>query len=200
MASYAPGLFLPFFGRPSPASLPFDLHWRTFQFSGIPYECFNPFFYYYVDAHCYVPIYIHINILSSYCHVFKHLHHSDGLSAEEQNIANMFSRILYGLQDKTKHYELCHCYRSMQSFVRFSLFLLLLLLLSHFSLCLFQTSDFFFLLMDPFRHLVGLLGRGISPEPRPLPTQDNTTQRNTITGTVLAQWYSAGPRARRSGF
>jgi hypothetical protein len=31
---------------------------------------------------------------------------------------------------------------------------------SSFSLCLFQTSDFSFLLMDPFRHLVGLFGRG----------------------------------------
>jgi hypothetical protein len=31
------------------------------------------------------------------------------------------------------------------------------------------------------RHLVGLLGQGISPVPRPLPTQDNTTQRNTDT-------------------
>jgi hypothetical protein len=50
-----------------------------------------------------------------------------------------------------------------------------------FSLCLFEASDFSFLLMDPFRHLVRLLGRGISPAPRPLPTQDNTTQRNTDT-------------------
>jgi hypothetical protein len=31
------------------------------------------------------------------------------------------------------------------------------------------------------RHLVGHLGWGISPAPRPLPTQDNTTQRNTDT-------------------
>jgi hypothetical protein len=29
--------------------------------------------------------------------------------------------------------------------------------------------------------LVGLLGRGISPAPRPLPTQENITQRNTDT-------------------
>jgi hypothetical protein len=49
-----------------------------------------------------------------------------------------------------------------------------------FSLCLFEASDFFlFLLMDPLDILVGLLGRGISPAPRPL--QDNTTQRNTDT-------------------
>jgi hypothetical protein len=27
--------------------------------------------------------------------------------------------------------------------------------------------------MDPFRYLVGLPGKGISPAPRPLPTQDN---------------------------
>jgi hypothetical protein len=56
-----------------------------------------------------------------------------------------------------------------------------LLLLSRYSLCLFLASDVSFLLMDPFRHLVGLLGRGISPAPRPLPTKDNTTQRNTNT-------------------
>jgi hypothetical protein len=29
--------------------------------------------------------------------------------------------------------------------------------------------------------LVGLLRRGFSPAPRPLPTEDNTTQRNTDT-------------------
>jgi len=33
-----------------------------------------------------------------------------------------------------------------------------------------------------FRHLVGLLGRGISPAPRPLPTQDSTnTQKRRHT-------------------
>jgi hypothetical protein len=32
----------------------------------------------------------------------------------------------------------------------------------------------FFLLMDPFRHLVGLLGREISPALRPLPTHRTT--------------------------
>jgi hypothetical protein len=62
--------------------------------------------------------------------------------------------------------------------LRAHLLLLLLLLLSHFSLCLFQASEFPFT-YGSFRHLIGLLGRGISPAPRPLPTQDNTTQRNT---------------------
>jgi hypothetical protein len=33
--------------------------------------------------------------------------------------------------------------------------------------------------------MVGLLGGGISPVPRPLPTQDNTTQRNTNTHTSM---------------
>jgi hypothetical protein len=56
-------------------------------------------------------------------------------------------------------------------------FLLLLLLL--YTLFLFQASDF--LLMDPFRHLVGLLGRGISPAPRPLPTNRTTQHRETQT-------------------
>jgi hypothetical protein len=41
-------------------------------------------------------------------------------------------------------------------------------------LMLFFRLGFSFLLMDPFWHLVGLLGRGINPAPRPLPTQDNT--------------------------
>jgi hypothetical protein len=50
-----------------------------------------------------------------------------------------------------------------------------------FSLCLFQASGFFFFTYGSFRHLVGLLGWGISPSPRPLPTEDNTTQRNTDT-------------------
>jgi hypothetical protein len=45
-----------------------------------------------------------------------------------------------------------------------------------FSLWLFYASDFFFLTYGSFRHFVGLLGRGISPAPRPLPAQDNTTQ------------------------
>jgi hypothetical protein len=36
--------------------------------------------------------------------------------------------------------------------------------------------------MDPFKHLVGLLGRGISPAPRPLPTHRTTqTCRNADT-------------------
>jgi hypothetical protein len=55
---------------------------------------------------------------------------------------------------------------------------------SSFSLFLmpFSGVGFFFLLMDPFRHLVGLLGRGISPAPRPLPAQDNTnTQKRRHT-------------------
>jgi hypothetical protein len=39
--------------------------------------------------------------------------------------------------------------------------------------------------MDPFKHLVGLLGWGISPAPRPLTTQDNTIQRNTNTHTSM---------------
>jgi hypothetical protein len=51
-------------------------------------------------------------------------------------------------------------------------------LLSLFSLCFFQVSEFLFT-YGSLRHLVGLLGRGISPTPRPLPTQDNTTQHNT---------------------
>jgi hypothetical protein len=50
-----------------------------------------------------------------------------------------------------------------------------------FSLYIFKASDFFLFTYGSFRHLVGILGRGISPAPRPLPTQDNTTQRNTDT-------------------
>jgi hypothetical protein len=49
-----------------------------------------------------------------------------------------------------------------------------------FSLCLLQASEFLFT-YGSLRHLIGVLGRGISPAPRPLPTQDNTTQRNTDT-------------------
>jgi hypothetical protein len=45
----------------------------------------------------------------------------------------------------------------------------------------FRRRIFSFLLMDPFRHLAGLLGWGISPAPRLLPTQHNTTHRNTDT-------------------
>jgi hypothetical protein len=45
----------------------------------------------------------------------------------------------------------------------------------------FSGVGFFLFTYGSFRHLVGLLGRGISPAPRPLPTQDNTTQRNTDT-------------------
>jgi hypothetical protein len=44
-----------------------------------------------------------------------------------------------------------------------------------FSLCLFKASEFLFT-YGSLRHLVGLLGWGISPAPRPLPTQDNITQ------------------------
>jgi hypothetical protein len=47
--------------------------------------------------------------------------------------------------------------------------------------------------MDPFRHLVGLLGWGISPAPRPLPTQDNTTQRNADTSMPRAGFEPAIP-------
>jgi hypothetical protein len=57
----------------------------------------------------------------------------------------------------------------------------------------FKASDFFFLLMDPFRHLVGLLGREISPAPRPLPTQDNIRQRNTDTSMPRARFETAIP-------
>jgi hypothetical protein len=40
----------------------------------------------------------------------------------------------------------------------------------------FSGVGFFLFTYGSFRHLVGLLRRGISPAPRPLPTQDNTTQ------------------------
>jgi hypothetical protein len=53
-------------------------------------------------------------------------------------------------------------------------------LLSRVSFCLFQASDFLFT-YGSLRHMIWLLGRGISPAPRPLPTQDNTTQRITDT-------------------
>jgi hypothetical protein len=52
---------------------------------------------------------------------------------------------------------------------------------SSFSLCLFQASDFFFFTFGSFRHLVGLLGRGISPAPRSLPTHRTTQHRKTQT-------------------
>jgi hypothetical protein len=55
----------------------------------------------------------------------------------------------------------------------------ILLLLSLFSLCLLLRRRNYFFTYGSLRYLVGLLGRGISPAPRPLPTQDNTTQRNT---------------------
>jgi hypothetical protein len=46
----------------------------------------------------------------------------------------------------------------------------------------FSRRRIFLLLMDSFRHLVGLLRRGISPAPRPLPTHRITqTQRNAGT-------------------
>jgi hypothetical protein len=45
----------------------------------------------------------------------------------------------------------------------------------------FSGVGFFYFTYGSFRHLVGLLGWGISPAPKPLPTQDNTTQRNTDT-------------------
>jgi hypothetical protein len=48
-----------------------------------------------------------------------------------------------------------------------------------FFLMFFLRCRIFVFTYGSFRHLVGLLGRGISPAPRPLPTHDNTTQRNT---------------------
>jgi hypothetical protein len=39
----------------------------------------------------------------------------------------------------------------------------------------FSGVGFFLFTYESFRHLVGLLGRGISPAPSPLPTQGNTT-------------------------
>jgi hypothetical protein len=52
--------------------------------------------------------------------------------------------------------------------------------------------------MDPFRHLVGLLGRGISPAPRPLPTRDNTnTQKRRHTSKPRAGFEPAIPMFER---
>jgi hypothetical protein len=68
-----------------------------------------------------------------------------------------------------------------------------------FSLCLFQASEFLFT-YGSLSHLVGLLGRGISSAPRPLPTQGTTTQRNTDThpypeqGSNLRSQCSSGRR------
>jgi hypothetical protein len=55
----------------------------------------------------------------------------------------------------------------------------------------FLGVGFFFLLMDPFRHLVGLLGWGISPAPRPLPTEDNTIQKRRHTSMPRAGFEPA---------
>jgi hypothetical protein len=51
-----------------------------------------------------------------------------------------------------------------------------LLILSHYSLCFFQAWDFCFLLMDPFRHLVGILvgGGDQSSAKASIYTQDKT--------------------------
>jgi hypothetical protein len=43
----------------------------------------------------------------------------------------------------------------------------------------FSGVGFSLLLIDPFRHLVGLLGRGISPAPRPVVWCLHTGQHNT---------------------
>jgi hypothetical protein len=64
-------------------------------------------------------------------------------------------------------------------------------------LMLFQASDFSFLLMDPFRHLIGLLGRGISPAPRPLPTHRTTQHRETHTSMLRAGSEPAIPMFER---
>jgi hypothetical protein len=88
------------------------------------------------------------------------------------------------------------CCRSLQGLLSPVSSLRILLLLSHFSLCLFQAWDFFlfYLLMDPFRHLVGLLGWGISPAPRHLPTQDNTNkQKHRHTSMPRAGFETAIP-------
>jgi hypothetical protein len=50
------------------------------------------------------------------------------------------------------------------------------LFLFFFFLMPFSGVGFFLFTYGSFRHLVGLLGRGIRPVPRPLSTQDNTTQ------------------------
>jgi hypothetical protein len=57
---------------------------------------------------------------------------------------------------------------------------------------------FFLFTYGFFRHLVGLLERGISPAPRPLLTQDNTTRRNTDTSMPRAGFEPAIPMAARS--
>jgi hypothetical protein len=55
-----------------------------------------------------------------------------------------------------------------------------LLLVSHFPYA-FWGVGFFFFTYGSFRHLVGLLGRGISPALRPLPTHRKTQHRQTQT-------------------
>jgi hypothetical protein len=66
-----------------------------------------------------------------------------------------------------------------------------MLLLSLYSLCLFQASELIFT-YGSLRHLVGLLGRGISPAPRPLSTQDNTnTEKRRHTSMPRAEFEPA---------
>jgi hypothetical protein len=79
---------------------------------------------------------------------------------------------------------------------------------------IFNAHIFFFFLIFPyaflrrqiflftygsFKHLVGFLGRGISPAPRPVPTQDNTTQRNTDTVHALSRIRNCEPTQCPSG-
>jgi hypothetical protein len=59
----------------------------------------------------------------------------------------------------------------------------------------FKALEFLFT-YGSIRHLVGLLGQGISPAPRPLPTQDNTTQRNRDTHPCPKQ--DSNPRSQCS--
>jgi hypothetical protein len=72
-----------------------------------------------------------------------------------------------------------------------------LLLLSLYPYAFFRRRNFFFT-YGSFRHLVGLLGRGISPAPRPLPTQDNTnTEKRRHTSMPRAGFEPAIPMFER---
>jgi hypothetical protein len=57
----------------------------------------------------------------------------------------------------------------------------------------FSGVGFFLFTYGSFRHLVGLLGWGISPAPGPLPTQDNTTQKHRHTSMPRAGFEPAIP-------
>jgi hypothetical protein len=61
----------------------------------------------------------------------------------------------------------------------------------------FSGVGFFLFTYGSVRHLVGLLGRGISPAPRPLPTQVNTTQRNADTSMPREGFEPAIPMFER---